>query len=65
MIVSHEFLLQCKTEAFLKFNSCFSTEFVLFKNTYVSKKTAVTLTRCVQIYLNDTPSKARRYTESK
>ena len=27
MIVSDEFLTQCDTEAFLKFNSCFSTEF--------------------------------------
>ena len=27
MIVSDEFLKQCDTEAFLKFNSCFSTEF--------------------------------------
>ena len=27
MIVSDEFLKQCDTEALLKFNSCFSTEF--------------------------------------
>ena len=27
MIVSDEFLKQCETEAFLRFNSCFSTEF--------------------------------------
>ena len=27
MIVSDEFLIQCDTEAFLKFNSCFSSEF--------------------------------------
>ena len=27
VIVSDEFLKQCDTEAFLKFNSCFSTEF--------------------------------------
>ena len=27
MIVNDEFLTQCETEAFLKLNSCFSTEF--------------------------------------
>ena len=38
MIVSDEFLKQCETEAFLKFNSCFSAEFVRLTNTYVSEK---------------------------
>ena len=33
MIVSDEFLKQCETEAFLKLNSCFSTEFALLKRT--------------------------------
>ena len=37
---SDEFLEQCETEAFLKFNSCsFSTEFLHLKNIlYVSEK---------------------------
>ena len=57
--VSDEFLKQCETEAFLKFNSCISTDIRL-------RKTAVTLPGCVQInILNDTPDKAYRYTESK
>ena len=38
MIVSDEFLKQCETEAFLKFNGCFSTEFAHLKNTYVFEK---------------------------
>ena len=38
MTVSDEFLKQCETEAFLKLNSCFSTEFARLKNTYVSEK---------------------------
>ena len=38
MIVSDEFLKQCETEAFLKFNSSFSTEFARLKNTYVYEK---------------------------
>ena len=38
MIVSDEFLKQCEIEAFLKFNSCFSTEFARLKNIYVSEK---------------------------
>ena len=38
MIVSDEFLKQCDTEAFFKFNSCFSTEFERYKNTYLSEK---------------------------
>ena len=33
-----EFLKQCDTEAFLKFNSCFSTEFAREKIKYVSEK---------------------------
>ena len=38
MIVSGEFLKQCETQAFLKFNSCFSTESARLENTYVSEK---------------------------
>ena len=38
MIVSDEFLKQFETEAFQTFNRCFSTEFTLLKNTYVSEK---------------------------
>ena len=38
MIVSDEFLKQCETEAFLKFNSYSSTEFACLKNTYASEK---------------------------
>ena len=38
LTVSDEFLKQCETEAFLKFNSCFSTEFARVKNTYVSRQ---------------------------
>ena len=49
MIVSDELLEQCETEAFLKFNSHFSTEFARLKNTRL-QKTAVTLPTCVQIY---------------
>ena len=49
MIVSDEFQKQCETEAFLKFNSCFSTEFARLKNTCL-RKTAVTLPRCIQMY---------------
>ena len=45
MIVSDEFLEQCETETFLKFNSCFSTEFAHYKNTYVSEK-------LLQLYLD-------------
>ena len=38
MVVSDEFLKQCDTEVFLKFNdSCFSTELHV-KNTYISEK---------------------------
>ena len=33
MIVSDQFLKQRETEAFLKLNSCFSTEFTHLKNT--------------------------------
>ena len=50
MIVSDEFLKQCETESFLKFNSCLSTEFACLKNLDIPKKTAVTLPRCVQTY---------------
>ena len=50
MIVSDEFLKQCETETFLKFNTRFSTEFARLNNAYVSKKTASILPRCVQIY---------------
>ena len=38
MIVRDEFLKQCETEAFLKFNSYFSTEFARWKDTCVSEK---------------------------
>ena len=39
MIVSDEFLEQRDKEAFLKFDSCFSTKFAhQKKNTYVSEK---------------------------
>ena len=38
MTVSDEFLKQCETEAFLKFNSRFTTDFARLKNTNVSEK---------------------------
>ena len=47
MIVSDEFLKQFETEAFLKCNGCFSTEFASLKNTFISEKNALTLPRCV------------------
>ena len=43
MIVTDELLKQRDTEAFLKFDSRFSTEFECLENMYVSQKTAVTL----------------------
>ena len=53
MIVSDEFLTERDTEAFLKFDSCFSAEFER-QNTRTSPN-----------LLNDTPNKTYRYTESK
>ena len=50
MIVSDEFLKQCETEAFLKLNSCFSTEFAQYKKHICLWKTVVALPRCIQIY---------------
>ena len=38
MIVSDEILKQCDTEAFLKFNSGFSTDFASEENTHTSEK---------------------------
>ena len=50
MIVSDEFLKQRDSEAFLKFDSCFSTEFARQKKHVRLRKTAVILPRCVQIF---------------
>ena len=48
MIASDEFLKQCDTEAFLKFNSCFLLNLNAKKHIPL-RKTAITLPRCVQI----------------
>ena len=63
MTVSDGFLNQCKTEAFLKFNSSFPTELARLENTNVSEKNCSNFTKMSSTLLNDTPNKTYKYTK--